>query len=111
MAHVLLAGGAVVGGLYLGRIALRVAQRAATQPAAAGFAKHNQAIQHMGAFDEKVTPHEARLILGLGEDAGTDGIRQAHRALIIQNHGDRGGSPYLARKINEARDVLLGPKH
>lgn len=49
-------------------------------------------------------------ILGLQQDATQDDIVQAHRRLMQKMHPDRGGSDYLAKKINAARDFLLGQR-
>lgn len=46
-------------------------------------------------------------VLGLSENANEDQIRQAYTALIKKVHPDRGGSAYLAARVNLARDVLL----
>jgi curved DNA-binding protein CbpA len=50
---------------------------------------------------------EALKVLGLQEGASHDDIRAAHRRLMLQNHPDKGGTDYIAAKINEAKDVLL----
>ena len=56
----------------------------------------------------RMSPGEARAILGIDPNAGPEAVRAAHKRLMQRLHPDRGGTDYLAAKLNEAKDVLIG---
>ena len=62
-----------------------------------------------GGYDTPMSAKEARGILEIGPNASGDDIKEAHHRLMKKMHPDQGGSTYLASKINQAKDVLLGP--
>lgn len=65
---------------------------------------------YTGGFEDKMSRREASLILGVRESASIERIKDAHRRILIINHPDKGGSAYIAAKVNEAKSLLLKGK-
>jgi DnaJ family protein C protein 19 len=55
-----------------------------------------------------MTRDEAYQVLGLRPGASHSEIKEAHHRLMRAAHPDAGGSDWLAARINQARDILLG---
>ena len=55
----------------------------------------------------ELSENEAYEVLGLPTTASKDEVIKAHKRLMQRLHPDRGGSDYLAAKINAAKDKLI----
>ncbi|KAK3375319.1 mitochondrial import inner membrane translocase subunit TIM14 [Podospora didyma] len=101
MASMLAIGTGAAVAAFLGRAALVAFRRSRGGVGAMGKAFYK------GGFEPRMNKREATLILSLSERSlSKDKIRKAHRTLMLLNHPDRGGSPYLATKVNEAKEFL-----
>ncbi|KAF2001795.1 hypothetical protein P154DRAFT_544919 [Amniculicola lignicola CBS 123094] len=86
---------------FFGRAAFVAVRRSSAAGSALGRGFYK------GGFEPKMTKREAALILEMPERGVTkELLRKKHRQLMLNNHPDRGGSPYLATKVNEAKEML-----
>ncbi|XP_034703515.1 mitochondrial import inner membrane translocase subunit TIM14-1 isoform X1 [Vitis riparia] len=103
MATPFLAGLALAAAALAGRYGVQAWQAFKARPPKPRIRKYYE-----GGFQPTMTKREAALILGIRENATADKVKEAHRRVMVANHPDAGGSHYLASKINEAKDVMLG---
>ncbi|GFP85919.1 mitochondrial import inner membrane translocase subunit tim14-3, partial [Phtheirospermum japonicum] len=99
----LIAGLTVAAAAYAGKYGIQAWHAFKARPPTARMRKFYE-----GGFQPKMTRREAALILGVRESTPIDKIREAHRRVMVANHPDAGGSHYIASKINEAKEILLG---
>ncbi|CAN4117022.1 unnamed protein product [Withania somnifera] len=100
----LVAGLAIAAVAYASRYGVQAWQAFKARPPTTRMRKFYE-----GGFQPKMNRREAALILGVSrESTQADKVKEAHRKVMVANHPDSGGSHYLASKINEAKDTLLG---
>ncbi|EFJ09595.1 hypothetical protein SELMODRAFT_427951 [Selaginella moellendorffii] len=100
-----IAGVAIAAAAIAGKYGVEAWHAFRTRPAVPRLRKFYE-----GGFQPTMTRREAALILGVRESVAQEKIKEAHRKVMVANHPDAGGSDYLATKINEAKDVLLGQR-
>ena len=91
-------GGGSYGSAGLESVALGCYQYGCTDPTATNY--------DPSANMNDLSEDEAYAILGLEKPSSKSEISKAHKSLIQKLHPDRGGSDYLAAKINAAKDKI-----
>lgn len=103
------AGGALAAGVLLAPLAWEKWRGSA---AGAAFRAHRTAAGGSASPPPRsgggMSRAEAYAILGVGPGASEADIRAAHKRLMRAAHPDGGGSDWVASRVNQARDVLLG---
>lgn len=103
MASTLAIGVGIAGAAFLGRAGLVAFRRWKTPGSFNSLGRPF----YKGGFEQKMTKREASLVLEINERTlSKEKLRKRHRELMLLNHPDRGGSPFLASKINEAKELL-----
>ncbi|KAI8798401.1 mitochondrial import inner membrane translocase subunit TIM14 [Biomphalaria glabrata] len=87
--------------LRAGRLAQQTLNQTIGELPSGSFSKYYRC-----GFEPQMSKREAGLILGVSPTASKIKIKEAHKRILLLNHPDRGGSPYLAAKINEAKDYF-----
>ncbi|MAR64114.1 MAG: hypothetical protein CMP43_03810 [Rickettsiales bacterium] len=64
--------------------------------------------QYSQSRKNSMTRKEALDILGLNANATKKEINDNYQKLMKKNHPDLGGSDWITKKLNEAREILLG---
>ncbi len=96
-----------------GRLPAALALVVAIFPFAIGLLKVLKAASKVSSAAESdpgkpVTREDALEILGLEDDATEDDIKTAYKKLMKKVHPDQEGSDWMAAKLNQAKDILLG---
>lgn len=115
-----IAAGILVGAglFYLSRVGPRIAQRVAmaeSQTAKKVFQQTKPYHSMEYGFHKTMTEREAYLLLGFTQsEAGAlfnrpseEEVKKRYRCMMKDLHSDISGTPYLATKINEARDLII----
>jgi hypothetical protein len=98
-------GGVALGALTLfGPLVYQRWQAARGRRIGGAGPSHSSAAPRPGPMSRQ----EAFEVLGLHPGASATDIKEAHRRLMRGAHPDAGGSDWLAARINQARDILLG---
>jgi hypothetical protein len=105
------------GGIAIGALVMfgpmiwnrwRAARSGTARPGRVGSGGAGAGPRPPGPQSAAMTRDEAYQVLGLKAGASEDDIRAAHHRLMRAAHPDAGGSDWLASRINQARDMLLG---
>ena len=110
MSSLVVAGLGIAVAAFAGRAIYASFREVSRRAASRGTPLFNASPYYRGGFEPKMTRRQAGLILGASPSAPAHKVREAHKRIMLLNHPDRGGSPYMAAKINEAKDYLESTK-
>ena len=110
MSSLVIAGLGIAVAAFAGRAIYASFREVSRRAASRGTPLFNASPYYRGGFEPKMTRRQAGLILGASPSAPAHKVREAHKRIMLLNHPDRGGSPYMAAKINEAKDYLESTK-